>query len=169
MSDLAFLSAQQDHHAAVMALFHEARAWHDEVKADPWPEFDPEEVRENIHGNAVFVLLRADTVVGTVTVFESDPLIWTDDQPALYIHRMATTRRLKGNGLCKFMVDQLSLHATELNKLFLRLDCWANNEKLKRYYEQLGFVRQRDLYMGDARSLPAHYWNSTTTLFEKRV
>lgn len=169
MDGLRFRFARRDDQVAIMRLFREARAWHRTMNVEQWPEFDPEAILADIEKNTVLVSLLGESLVGTATIYEEDPLIWTDDEPAFYIHRMASARSIKGRGLGKQIVDCLSLHAAASGKSFLRLDCWASNESLKRHYEQLGFLKLRDLFMGEARSLPAHYWNSTTTLFQKPI
>lgn len=169
VENCAFLSAQRCHHAAVMKLFSEARSWQQVAGVNTWPELEPTRILTDIDQGSVFVLIHKDSVIGSVTIFESDPLIWPDDRRALYIHRLATARRLKGRGLCGMIIDYAARRARDQGKALLRLDCWAGNERLKRYYEQLSFVRIRDLFMGEVRELPAHYWNSTTTLFERPV
>src|SRR5947209_2562755 len=106
--------------------------------------------------------------MGSVTVMDEDPLVWGDDLPALYIHRLVVARNFKGQNIGSVIVDHVERMAIERQKLALRLDCWANNDRLKRHYERLGFKQIRDVAMGAAPSLPAHYKNSTTTLFERR-
>lgn len=164
-----FEKASLQHFNDIMRLFEKARLWHGEVGVSPWPEFDESEVKGNIVDGAVYVLTLNDLVIGTATVFEEDPLIWEDAEPAFYVHRMATDRAFKGNGLSRVMIGHLAEEAKSVGKASLRLDCWAENEKLKEFYRSLGFKMLHDVFMGEAHSLPAHYWNSTTTLFEMRL
>ena len=169
IDNCAFGAAEHRHHAAVMKLFREARTWQQALGANTWPEFEPAKILNDIDQGYVFVVTHEATVIGSVTIFETDPLIWPDDRAALYIHRLATARSLKGRGLCGMIIDHAARRARAQGKRFLRLDCWAGNERLKGYYQKMGFVRVRDMFMGEARELPAHYWNSTTTLFERPV
>jgi hypothetical protein len=113
--------------------------------------------------------MKGQVVVGSVTVSETDPLIWNDNTPALYIHRLVVARDLKGLNLGQLMIDRIEEIAVDRGKEVLRLDCWANNQRLKSYYERIGFARVNDVTFDEVPSLPLHYRNSTTTLFEKRL
>jgi ribosomal protein S18 acetylase RimI-like enzyme len=152
----------------IMGLFEEGRKWHEEMKVSKWPTFELARVLDDIENDRLFVLVNRHRVVGSVTISESDPLIWSDNAPALYIHRLVVARDLKGLNLGKLIVDKIEEKAIERDKSALRLDCWANNERLKSYYERIGFTKLMDVTIGDVASLPLHYRNSTTTLFQRR-
>jgi ribosomal protein S18 acetylase RimI-like enzyme len=152
----------------IMGLFEEGRKWHGEMKVSEWPVFELARVLDDIDNDRLFVLMDKQLVVGSVTISESDPLIWSDNTPALYIHRLVVARDLKGLNLGKLIVDKIEEKAIERDKSALRLDCWANNERLKSYYERIGFVKLTNVTIGDVPSLPLHYRNSTTTLFQRR-
>jgi predicted N-acetyltransferase YhbS len=139
-----------------------------EMNVSQWPLFELDRVLEDIDQGRLLVLMKDQHVVGGVTLTETDPLIWTDNTPAFYIHRLVVARYLKGQDIGSVIVDLVEQRAITSGKSVLRLDCWANNDRLKRYYERIGFRKIRDLAMGEAPSLPAHYRNSTTTLFERQ-
>jgi ribosomal protein S18 acetylase RimI-like enzyme len=168
MMTLELHAAQLAHVDRIMWLFEEARRWQTDMKVSQWPLFELERVLDDIENNRQFVIKIDQGVMGSVTVTEEDPLVWGDDLPALYIHRLVVARNFKGQNVGNIIVDHVERMAIQRQKLALRLDCWANNDRLKRYYERLGFKQIRDVAMGAAPSLPAHYKNSTTTLFERR-
>lgn len=161
-------AAQISHVGRMMWLFEEARRWHKEMNVSRWPLFELERVLDDIENGRLFIIKQDQCVLGGVTVTEDDPLIWGDECPALYIHRLVVARNFKGQSIGNIIVDHVERMAIARNKLALRLDCWAENDRLKRYYERIGFKQIRDVAMGIAPSLPAHYRNSTTTLFERR-
>ncbi len=150
-----------------MQLLHDARRWHSEINVSQWPIFEVDRIVEDIAATRLLVLSRDGSAVGAVTIAEEDPLIWTDDVPALYVHRLVVARSLKGQDLGRVMVNLVEDRAIELRKSVLRLDCWANNVRLKNYYERLGFRNIGDITIGSVPSLPKHYQNSTTTRFER--
>lgn len=162
-----FHPAQLAHVDAIMWLFEDARKWHAEMHVSEWPLFEVERVVEDINSGRLMVLRKDDMIAGAVTITEDDPLIWTDDVSALYIHRLVVARHLKGANLGRLMVEEVDNRAGVLGKSCLRLDCWATNERLKRYYERLGFRAIRDVTIDSAPLLPKHYQGSTTTLFER--
>jgi ribosomal protein S18 acetylase RimI-like enzyme len=160
-------TAQITHIGRMMELYEEARRWHAEMSVSQWPLFELERVLDDIDNKRLFVIKAGQCVLGGVTVTDEDVLIWGDDLPALYIHRLVVARDFKGQNIGSMIVEHVERMAIKRRKLILRLDCWADNDRLKRYYEQLGFKQVRDVAMGAATSLPAHYRNSTTTLFER--
>lgn len=60
-------------------------------------------------------------------------------QKALYIHWLCVARDFAGQGLSKVMVDFASEEAKRRNLPRLRLDTDADEEKLCKLYERLGF------------------------------
>jgi len=152
----------------LMQLFEEARRWHREMRVAEWPLFEPELVLDDLNQERVFVLLKDIHIVGSVTVNETDPHVWHDQAPALYIHRLVVSRALKGGNLGRLMVGRVDQIACEQGKRYLRLDCWSSNERLKSYYENIGFTQIGDMHVGDEPSLPAHYQNSTAALFQRK-
>ncbi len=153
----------------IMRLFEDARDWHARMHVARWPVFELDRVVDDLNGARLFVLADIIRVLGTVTVMEEDPLIWNDRAPALYIHRLAVARDLKGADLGRLIVEHVDALALARGKAYLRLDCWADNDGLKSYYERIGFTNLGNRHTGQEPSLPAHYWNSTTTLFQRRV
>jgi GNAT superfamily N-acetyltransferase len=162
-----FQVARITHVNPILWLFEQGRKWHAEMEVDQWPIFEIARVLDDIENERLFVLLRGQLVVASVTVSDTDPLIWSDETPALYIHRLVVSRDLKGQDLGKRMIDQIEAIAVDRSRQALRLDCWASNERLKAYYVRMGFAKLGNVSFGEVPSLPLHYRNSTTTLFER--
>jgi ribosomal protein S18 acetylase RimI-like enzyme len=169
MACLRFEPASFNQLPALLELFEAARAWHMKLNVNPWPPFEATLIEKDIADAALFALIEDDRLIGTVTIYDSDPLIWSDKKPAYYIHRLATARECMGRGIGSRIVAEVERLGKDAGKQSLRLDCWADNEKLKRYYESLNFVRLHDVFTPEIPSLPAHYWNCTATLFERHI
>lgn len=60
-------------------------------------------------------------------------------QSALYIHWLCVDRQFAGMGLPKLMIDFAKRHAQEKNIKLLRVDTNADEMKLRKIYEDLGF------------------------------
>lgn len=60
-------------------------------------------------------------------------------QRALHIHWLCVARELAGRGLPKVMVDYAAQKAKEQNVTLLRIDTNADEMKLRKIYESLGF------------------------------
>lgn len=81
--------------------------------------------------------------VAAMVVQESDEHFWPDTPrgESLFVHKLATVRRLKGRGVATAMLDRARASATHLGKDYLRLDCAADRPKLRRFYEDYGLRR----------------------------
>jgi GNAT superfamily N-acetyltransferase len=62
----------------------------------------------------------------------------TDD--AGYVSLLVVRRELSGQGLGRALLDLAGRWTVLHGKQRLRLDCWADNERLCRYYVQAGFT-----------------------------
>ncbi|KAF9119517.1 hypothetical protein BGW39_000256 [Mortierella sp. 14UC] len=79
-----------------------------------------------------------------VTNFDDpfDELLWKeylaeqggDWKDALYLHRLVLKAPFKGVGLTPKIVEFVEEKVKESGRHFLRLDCLANNERLRRFY-----------------------------------
>jgi GNAT superfamily N-acetyltransferase len=81
-------------------------------------------------------------VVGTLSLDQADPDFWTEQeasQPALYLYKFILRSDYRGNGLGDVLLDWASYRAERAGAVWLRLDCWRDNEGLHRYYRDRGF------------------------------
>jgi GNAT superfamily N-acetyltransferase len=80
--------------------------------------------------------------VATATLQRSDPDVWGPDAlvapAALYLHRLAGLER--GRGLGAAMLGAAEAWAKGMGAEVLRLDCGAENERLRRYYRDLAYT-----------------------------
>lgn len=91
---------------AVMQLLHEARQWHMQNGLDVWQAFEPVLITADIAAGRIFVARVGDTVCGAVTLTEDDLGVWgTDQQSALYVHRLVSSRKVMGRGIGAAMLD----------------------------------------------------------------
>lgn len=85
----------------------------------------------------VFVVKDASQVLGVMALLDEDSC-WTPASDACYLHHLACD--VQRPGLGRQMIAYAESHARSLGKNRIRLDCQLGNEKLNRYYEQLGYA-----------------------------
>ena len=109
-------------------------------------------------------------MLGCFRLMDSDEHIWVDEPgSALYLHSLAVWRFAAGWGVAQTMLDWALRHAARRGVDELRLDCWAGNERLRRYYLEAGFeFRGEARIPEDADQLGANreYW---VVKFAKKV
>jgi protein-tyrosine phosphatase len=115
-----------------------------------------------VRGEAYLALLDGEPA-GMVIVQDSDEITWgvrPDD--ALYLHALCARRQFSGRGvgraILRWAEDQVSVRG----RMYLRLDCMAENTKLRAYYEDAGLR-----HVGEQTWEEDPSWRSS--LYEKRV
>ncbi len=154
----------------LQVLFSEAIARQKQLGAPTFSYFTQAFLAQEINSGSVYVAQQNEKLVGTVSLYDTDGLIWGDDTtPALYLHRLASLPREGGRGIGAGLLAWSEGQAVKLEKQWVRFDCWANNTDLCRFYQSLGFQPVCDKYFGENAQLPDYYQNVKMRLFQKRV
>jgi GNAT superfamily N-acetyltransferase len=140
---LDFKAAQPDDRPLVMEILAEAAAWLQEKGIDQWPsppnEHWQRRMAEAVQREEVYTVGIVKNRFGIVRFTWSDPY-WPDDNLAGYVHSMAVRSEMHGQNLGGLILFWAMMKAKREGKQFLRLDCAAGNGRLRRYYEEQGFV-----------------------------
>ncbi|GLW65404.1 hypothetical protein Arub01_36480 [Actinomadura rubrobrunea] len=116
----------------------------------PWPTRRDRDrrIRTALARGETWILWHGTVPAATVTVTTTpDEALWTPDEraePAVYLHRLVVDRRYAGLGLGAWLLDWAGWRArTEYGARWIRIDVWADNYALHRYYLRQGFRRLR--------------------------
>jgi GNAT superfamily N-acetyltransferase len=147
-SDFKVVPAKQEDIDIVLGILDEAAAWiieHEIPSVWKPGEFSRETFLEQISRAEVHVGLVDGKPAGTITLQWSDPVFWGEQQPdAGYVHKLAVRPVYAGQKLGLEMLKWAESETGKVGKKFLRLNCLAEDRKIRDYYEQAGF-----LYKGD--------------------
>lgn len=148
MTEVTIRPARLDELGVIEHLLREASAWLASRGIEQWqspPHTD--RIAQALRRGEVFLATIDDRPMATLQVDgHADPEFWTaDDKPgdALYVHRLAVSRKYAGAGIGGTLLNWASERATAAGKPWLRLDAWKNNRGLHRYYESQGFTLVR--------------------------
>jgi protein-tyrosine phosphatase len=123
-------------------------------------EFSRQEFLEQALRGEVFIAFLEDVPVGTFILQWSDLKWWGDKPPdSGYIHKLAIRPEYAGKGIGVEMLRWAEEQARSAGKKFLRLNCLAEDPKIRDYYERAGFVHVDDV------AGP----KGTASLYEKRL
>ena len=128
---------------AVVALYHESAAWQRARGLDPGnPPFPMEQiVAMRVRRGIMWVGRLGGVVVGSCTIEWADPRIWPDgSDDAGYLHGLVVARAQAGRGIGRALLAWAATYVAENGRVYLRLDCKADNPRLRDYYAQAGFV-----------------------------
>jgi ribosomal protein S18 acetylase RimI-like enzyme len=149
-----------------MAVAHQKKVFNKH-----WQGFSRELVQTEIAENRQYKILINGEVAGIFAVTFNDPEIWEekDAQPSIYIHRIVTHPNFRGYGIVNLIIDWAKEYAQNNQIEFIRMDTWADNEKLLAYYTSCGFNHVGCIKVKANSGLPKHYEGISLNLFEIAV
>ena len=133
-----------------------------------WPDFDREMVSQEIAEHRQFKLLLDDEIACIWAITFSDAQIWEkrNEDPAIYIHRIATNPKFRGHNFVGAIVDWAKDYANVHTKQFIRLDTIGENTRLINHYCNCGFDFLGMFDLPNVDELPPHYKEGPVCLFE---
>lgn len=133
-----------------------------------WPDFERAMVETEIAENRQFKLLINNEIACIWAVTFSDKQIWEErnKDTAVYIHRIATDPKFRGNNFVADIVTWAKEYVKQKNIQFIRLDTLGNNTKLIAHYKNAGFDFLGLFNLKNTDRLPDHYQLAPVCLFE---
>jgi protein-tyrosine phosphatase len=91
--------------------------------------------------------------VATLALKWNDPTFWGDrPADAGYVHALAVRRAHAGSGLGARLLAWAEEQVAAAGREYLRLDCRAENDELRRYYERQGFAPRGEVSVDEFTS-----------------
>ena len=133
-----------------------------------WPIFSRTLVETEVKENRQWKLLINGELACIWAITFSDPQIWeeSNDDSAIYIHRIATTPTYRGQHLVTTMVEWAKAYCAERQIAFIRMDTCGNNKRLISHYEKCGFTFLGISKLKNSEGLPSHYHDADVCFFE---
>lgn len=152
----------------IFKFYREAVVYQKPRFENHWPEFSKKMVLNEINESRQFKLLIDKEVACIWAITFSDPEIWgdRDRNNAIYIHRIATHPKFRGQQLFEKILLWAKVYAREHAKDFIRMDTVGKNQKLISHYQKCGFDFLGLFELNNTSGLPAHYHNAKVCLFE---
>lgn len=153
---------------AIMLIYQQAIDYQIAKGYNIWPLFDISVINTEIEEQRRWHISVNNHIAAVFSVAYTDPIIWNGykDLPAVYLHKIATHTSFKGNNFITHIVEWARIHAQQKNKQFIRMDTWADNERLTNYYITAGFNLLGKQRIPETTALSPHYWNIDVNLFE---
>lgn len=145
-----------------MAIAHQKKVFNKH-----WQGFSRELVQTEIAENRQYKILVNGEIACVFAVTFNDQLIWGErDQDAIYIHRIVTHPNFRGYSFVKEIIKWAKKYSAENKIKYIRMDTWADNEKLLDYYTSCGFEYVGMVTLQKTDGLPKHYEGISLSLFE---
>lgn len=152
-------------------LFEEAIQFQKSNNYAGWNSYDKEFIKSDIQKGYLFKIISLNTVVCIFSVYFSDALIWRKKESgtAIYLHRIVINRSFAGQNLFSKVLDWAIQFAKERELKYIRIDTWADNEKIISYYESYGFSFVENYTTPGTEDLPEQHRNLHVALLERPV
>lgn len=143
----------------IYELYEMATAFQKTVFEKQWEGFEQSLIEKEIDENRLWKIYKDNEIVCVFTINFTDKLFWgeKDNQPSIYIHRIALNDNFRGQNVMSKIIDWAKKYCFENEKQFIRMDTWGGNTKLIDYYKKCGFEHIKTIDLDDTKGLPLHY------------
>lgn len=152
----------------IFEFYDMAIAYQKKVFNKHWQGFSLKLVNTEVLENRQYKILVNNQIAAVFAVTYSDPEIWQerDADPSIYIHRIVTHPNFRGYGFVNTIINWAKEYAKTHHIKYVRMDTWADNEKLLAYYTNCGFNHVGSIEIAQNSGLPKHYKGISLNLFE---
>jgi len=156
---------------AVFGIYEQATSYQKTVNNKSWRGFERALIEKEIEENRHFIIKEEDEIACTFVITFNDLIIWKEasKDPAIYLHRIATNPKFRGQSYVKKIVAWAKNYAKENAKSNIRLDTHSGNERINKYYTSCGFDYKGISTIEWTNELPEHYKEGSFSLFEIEV
>lgn len=167
-SNIQIVNSTPEDLKTIFEFYDHAVALQKKVSDKHWLGFDLELVKKEIAEHRQYKILVNGEIGCVFMVTFHDPQIWKErgQDPSIYIHRIVTHPDFRGYGFVQLITEWAINYAKNNQLNFVRLDTWADNEKLVGYYKGFGFNDAGTITISADSGLPKHYEGITLQLFE---
>jgi ribosomal protein S18 acetylase RimI-like enzyme len=136
-----------------------------------WPEISSSLIKQELAEQRQWKMVIDGQIACVWVVAFDDPLIWGEknNDPAVYLHRIATAPDFRGQGLVEYVLRATHDMACKMRLDYLRLDTVGDNPGLIEHYTKHGLTYLGAYQLPSTEGLPGHYNDGPVLLFESKV
>ena len=166
--DIKVLNTTRDDLDIILWLFQQAISLQGKNGYKVWEGIDKTALLKDIDNGLQYKIVKDDHVLCIFSIQYNDPFIWRerDQDNAIYLHRIVVNPDYKGQKQFLKVLTWAKEFAAEKNLRFIRMDTWADNEKIIEYYKSFGFGFIENYKTSDAPELPIQNRNLDVALLE---
>jgi ribosomal protein S18 acetylase RimI-like enzyme len=155
----------------VLWLFAQAMKLNTQQGYKVWTAIDKTALQKDIENNLQYKIIQGKDIRCIFSVQFSDPFIWGDRDAgdAIYLHRIVVHPDHKGQRQFADVLAWSKHQARQRQLTYIRMDTWAENSRIIRYYQSFGFELAGIRTTGDTPELPIQNRNLNVALLEMSV
>ncbi|MEO7140867.1 MAG: GNAT family N-acetyltransferase [Ferruginibacter sp.] len=167
-TDLEITNTTVEDFDKIMWLFEQAMNLKDKQGYRVWDTIDKHALKTEIKNGNQFKVISQNDISCIFSVQFFDKAIWRekDQHDAIYLHRIVVHPHHKGQRLFETVLNWVTAVAKDKNLRFIRMDTWADNKKLIRYYESFGFIFIEYIKTSNTPELPLQHQDLDLALLQ---
>ncbi|MES2373568.1 MAG: GNAT family N-acetyltransferase [Bacteroidota bacterium] len=152
----------------ILLLFEQAMDLQGKNGYKVWNHIDKIALEKDIENKLQFKIISGNDIICIFSIQHNDPFIWRekDKNDAIYLHRIVVNSNFKGQKQFEKVLNWAKDFARQNNLRFVRMDTWADNDKIIDYYKSFGFVFIEYYKTTNAPELPIQNRNLNVALLE---
>lgn len=131
----------------VMMIIEEGREFLKEQGVNQWQHGSPSRdmIINDINEGISYIYEKSGKLVATamLTTFDEDyenyPTFWSENSSYLAIHRLATSKQFRNQGIAREFLEAIYLFAKSQNIKYLRIDTHLDNKIMRKFLSGFGF------------------------------
>lgn len=167
----AFEEAALDDIPVICQLFEEAIQFQKINHYIGWNTYDREYIKTDIENKFLFKIVKEGNLIAIFSICFKDPLIWREMErgDAIYLHRIVLNRMFAGEKIFQRILAWAIQYCHQMKLAYIRMDTWAENEKIINYYKSYGFTFIENYRTSNNGNLPGQHRNLNVALLQLKV
>ena len=155
----------------IYSLFDDAIIYQRRNGYPDWKDYSKDVLEDDILKQKQFKIIINEEIACIFTCCLEDKIVWRerDQSDAIYLHRIVSNKDHKGQKLFQDVLSFTISKCKELNRQFIRLDTWANNDSIINYYASFGFDIVKYSINPDIPELPIQMRGNRVALMEYKL
>ena len=155
----------------IFQLFDRSIKYQEKNGYPVWCDYDQGAIIKDIENKNQYKIVVDSVVAIVFSVCYTDKVIWRmlDKGDSVYLHRIVVNPAFKGRRLFGLIMEWSIEHAKQKGLLTIRMDTWAANPTLVKYYLGFGFTFMENYLTPNTAELPVHNRNLELTLLEYKI
>lgn len=169
--DIKIINTTHDDYDKIFWLFKKAMQLQGKNDYKVWNSIDEAALKKDITNKLQYKILKENDIICVFSIQYNDPFIWRnrDKNDAIYLHRIVVHPKFKGQRQFEKVLNWAKQFALQNNLQFVRMDTWADNEKIINYYKSFGFDLIENYKTPNADELPIQNRNLNVVLLELKL
>ena len=131
----------------VMKIIEEGREFLKEQGVNQWQHGSPSRdvIINDINVGISYIYEKSGELVATAMLttfdvdYENHPTFWSENSSYLAIHRLATSKQFRNQGIAREFLEAIYLFAKSQNIKYLRIDTHLDNKIMRKFLSRFGF------------------------------